>query len=108
MKHTQGPWELGDENNESAEVALGDGLTISLGRDSRHTSELVISRDEMLANAQLIMAAPDLLDALELAMDFINKHPADPDITEEQTIAWLALLACNPEKVIAKAKGESR
>lgn len=27
----------------------------------------------------------------EAAMDFINKHPADPDITEEQTLAWINL-----------------
>lgn len=32
-----------------------------------------------------------LVEALRLAMDFIDKHPADPDITAEQTEAWMAL-----------------
>ncbi len=66
-EHTRGPWTLGDENNESAEVCMGD-VAVSLDRRSRDPGRcglLVIGREEMLANARLIAAAPDLLEALE-------------------------------------------
>ena len=33
-KHTPGKWTLGDENNESAEVCMGD-VAVSLDRYSR-------------------------------------------------------------------------
>lgn len=64
-EHTRGPWTLGDENNESAEVCMGD-VAVALDRHSRDPGRfglLVISREEMLANARLIAAAPELLEA---------------------------------------------
>ena len=33
-----------------------------------------------------------ILDCLEAAIDFIEKHPADPDIGAKQTKAWLRFL----------------
>ena len=35
--------------------------------------------------------AIDYKEGFELAMDFIDKHPADPDITSEQLNAWIKL-----------------
>lgn len=35
--------------------------------------------------------AIDYAEGFELAMDFIDKHPADPDITSEQLSAWIKL-----------------
>ncbi len=63
---TPGPWILADENNQCCSVLLGEkhNLTCSLDRQDGNTGECVIERDEMLANARLIAAAPELLEAL--------------------------------------------
>jgi hypothetical protein len=63
--HTPGPWTLGDENNQCCDVNLGVqyNLTCSLDRQDANTGEVVISCDEMLANARLIAVAPELLKA---------------------------------------------
>ena len=63
---TPGPWTLGDENNASAEVCMGD-VAASFDRYSRDPGkcgQMVIEREEMLANAHLTIAAPDLAEAL--------------------------------------------
>jgi hypothetical protein len=69
--HTPGPWILGDENNQCCEVVLGcsHNLVVSLDRQDINTGKVVIERDEMLANARLIAAAPDLLAALQELYD---------------------------------------
>lgn len=47
-----------------------------------------------------------LVECLRLAMDFINKHPADPDITKEQVEAWQRLVKANPEALLAALEAE--
>jgi hypothetical protein len=64
-KFTAGPWVLGNENNECCDVFTGK-TTIALDRIDPHVGCIVISREEMLANAHLVAAAPELLSALEL------------------------------------------
>lgn len=65
MKHTPGPWELSDENNAHFEIQIGETIC-SLDRCSRYSDlKYVIEREEMIANGHLIMAAPDMLDALK-------------------------------------------
>lgn len=66
-KHTNGPWVIGDENNQCCFVQLGSAhnLTCNLDRQDCDTGKLVISRDEMLANARLISAAPCMYEALQ-------------------------------------------
>lgn len=56
---TQGEWIIGDENNQGCEVLLSNdhNLTIGLDRHDKNTGEIVISREEMLANAKFIIAA---------------------------------------------------
>lgn len=60
--HTPGPWKLGDENNACCDVDAGP-VRITLDRMDPFTGKDVISREEMLANAHLVIAAPDLLAA---------------------------------------------
>lgn len=64
--HTPGPWILGNEDEQCCDVECGGGRTsVSLNRfDSLMRDEFHISRAEMLANAHLIAAAPELLEAL--------------------------------------------
>jgi hypothetical protein len=82
IKHTPGPWTLGDENNYGCEVEIGETVC-SMTRDTKMSERYVISRDEMLANAHLIMAAPDMLDVLKQIIQTIEKSDhwwiADPN-----------------------------
>ena len=73
-KHTPGPWDIGNENNETCEVCLNSphNLTVSIDRHDHNTGVIVISRDEMLANAHLIAAAPEMFGALNNALDLVN------------------------------------
>jgi len=62
-KHTPGPWTIGDENNQHVEICIGDAVA-NLERQDRYGLHMVFSREEMRANARLIVAAPELLEAL--------------------------------------------
>lgn len=67
-KFTPGPWVIGDENNQHAQVCLGDSnCSVDMRRFADYPNCPGMSRDEMLANAALIAAAPDLYDALDAA-----------------------------------------
>lgn len=100
MKHTPGPWTIGDENNYGAEVEIGDnGLYCSLTRDSRHSEKYIIERDELLANAHLIAAAPDLLSALKEAL------PGLKELNGEYQSGWDDTID-RVEQAIKKATGE--
>ena len=65
MKHTPGPWEVGTEGSEIGAVycdnSLGSRVAIVFGKGQEYTA---FSRTEEEANASLIAAAPDLLEAL--------------------------------------------
>ena len=90
-KHTPGPWQIADENNNSCGVLLGieHNLVACLDRQCSNTWKIVIGRDEMLANARLIAAAPDLLEALEWVMDrLVDKH--EDDIAAQKARAAIA------------------
>ena len=66
-KHTPGPWVLGDENNQHAQVCLGDSMcSVDLRRFADYPTCEGMSREEMLANARLIAAAPEMLEVLLL------------------------------------------
>jgi hypothetical protein len=90
MSHTKGPWTLGNENNAHAEVEVGES-TVSLSRYPRHGDGFCMERDEMLANAHLISAAPELLEALEAVVRLAGR---DTDVFNDARDA------------IRKAKGQ--
>ena len=93
-KHTPGPWTIGDENNQHVEICIGDAVA-NLDRQDRYGLHMVFSREEMLANAHLIAAAPKLLEALENMMDGGLEGPTPQAIDMARA-------------AIAKAKGEAR
>lgn len=74
-RHTPGPWSIGDENNACCDVLLGTehNLTCSMDRRDNNTCAEVISRAEMLANAHLIAAAPDMLEALKDSREALRR-----------------------------------
>lgn len=65
LKHTPGPWILGDENDQHAQVCLGESnCSVDLRRFADYPNCPGMSREEMLANAKLICAAPEMLEVL--------------------------------------------
>lgn len=77
--HSPAPWTLGDENNACCSVSAG-GTSISLNRmDELGHVDNVISREEMLANAHLVIASPDLLALVEAltCYELYRKLPED-------------------------------
>lgn len=90
--HTPGPWGIGDENNQHVEVCIGDSVAI-LFRQDRYGLHMVFSREEMRANAKLIAAAPDMLEAL---IELYN--------SEWSNLCGRAQEVC--EAAIAKATGQ--
>ncbi len=95
-KHTPGPWKVGSMSN-------GDFYKRNIaGADGYHVA-IASSRDdsEVDANALLIAAAPDLLEALKMLLIY--------------TKACEGVLNCTPagqigiaEAAIAKATGETK
>lgn len=99
-KHTAGPWEL----KNTADIFTPLGATNAEGiaapsNDGWHIADCDMGGlclAEVKANARLIAAAPDLLEALESALTAaeFEKHPARP---------WHS----QARAAIAKARGQS-
>lgn len=84
MKHTPGPWQQGE----------GTTLWVVLANDRTPICHLLLGTEAAEANARLIAAAPDMLEALEVMVhSFMYK-----DAPEAFNIARAA---------IAKAEGMS-
>jgi hypothetical protein len=93
VKHTPGPWHIKHEWN----IFSGERLVANTGGyTSNRDGEAV--RQENIANANLVAAAPDLLDAAERVLRIVGGDPDRPDYAE--TIRDLAL-------AIKKSRGES-
>ena len=95
MKHTQGQWVFSNysdyEYGVYSEAEIDDGCDIALIRDKGEST---------LANARLISASPDLLEALE---------KIDSEAHNAQTLlfeASLGMIRLIAQQAIAKARGE--
>jgi hypothetical protein len=89
-KHTPAPWNYQGGDNASVEINIG--MTIaSVDRSDKNTGQYVISRDEMEANAKLIAAAPELLEALLLCQKLISKDFNDEEKYQVQYVIELAI-----------------
>ena len=97
IKHTPGPWNRikGDRNVYSAAGTVCKTPAI-LGGGSAATN--------WEANARLIAAAPDLLEALEDALSDYDAWMKDADVTpNESLLAWTN----KARSAIARARGEA-
>lgn len=66
MKHTPGPWiVIPSPDPEVTNISIQSYSTPSLWVASVHGSHVDTPDDQMNANAKLIAAAPDMLDALQ-------------------------------------------
>lgn len=96
-KHTPGPWQI---------IAPGfigtveaDPQTIGYASDHRNTRTRPL--EEQVANARLMAAAPDLLEALEALADFSTEYGPSPRASSED---WADFLSA-ARKALAKARG---
>jgi hypothetical protein len=98
-KHTPGPWQIYKDRNRIDRYPGIDGVTrtvIVFGVDGESNGVRGQNYEESLANAHLIAAAPELLDALELLVAWANIQDGSPS----QYLRDAALAAIN------KAKGQ--
>lgn len=89
-KHTPGPWYP---------VATQDGMFVFKDvKDERHKiAELFLWGEETEHNARLIAAAPEMLEALQVAYAELENHKGVPGVVEHVLPAI--------EAAIAKAEG---
>jgi hypothetical protein len=87
-KHTPGPWKLGRRDTQTVYDEEGKEIALAFTRDSDGgVGSDPRMRHEALANARLIAAAPQMLQALQafLAHDYM----ADPDEMDRDLIAQI-------------------
>lgn len=95
QKQTPGPATLGNEDNTSAEVCVGE-TTIDLTRMD-HQGRIVIERDEMLANAHFIIDAFNVAQQTGLspklqAMALAGLSDTGQQLTADRDRLWDALV----------------
>lgn len=101
-KHTPGPWTLGEIRNASGVVKGGPARELHTGSTVQGQVALASLQEwmgpgEREANAALIAAAPDMLDALNEARDYLGS------LTDGGPV--LLGLVCVIDDAIAKAEG---
>lgn len=84
-KHTPGPWEIGQTCSYETALVAKSGITVAFAAwDGGSGCHLEI---ENPADARLIAAAPELLEALELAVAYLNDLPHEPSMRIATAIA---------------------
>lgn len=100
-EHTPGPWEIGPEcNGDKPEDAIGvlgsdDYIVADVWRD---VEELAIRAD---ANARLIAAAPELLEALKAVIGALRQEAPGTPLNNRRFDS----LGAQANAAIAKAEG---
>jgi hypothetical protein len=95
--HTPGPWNV--EENSSPPLIWGNDYEKPIAEVELHRSYASYGDGEAQANAQLIAAAPELLDACMVALGILD--------TGTYAAAWVRHDAAKQLRAaIAKAKGE--
>lgn len=61
-------------DNYSIDMIFDSEATISIDRRSRYTDKVIMSREEMEANAKLIACAPEMLELLKRTMELQEQH----------------------------------
>ena len=98
--HTPGPWTFeGDEIEAAAEVVNCQFVKVA---PHRFVAVEGRTETEAIANAHLIAAAPELLEALIDVVAIAQLDKWDQAVSGRQSFLWNAKVA------IAKAKGETQ
>lgn len=109
MKHTRGPWRFSTEPQPNGCPIVGNsrGLMVAV---LAHSINYDSQREEALANARLIAAAPELLEALEecekALTQYIDASTAmNPVIKQSGHLHPVVKLRDHARAAIAKATG---
>lgn len=100
MKHTSGPWTVGDLTEFGLEIVHAEPATIGWDDFIVAHVHTVIPNIERQANAQLIATAPELLEALESLTKEVETSLACSQYHDR--------LVAVAKTAIAKARGESK
>lgn len=96
MNHTPGPWQYSFEGGTVAFIVEADGTTVA----KISTTENSTAHSALPANARLIAAAPDMLEALEAIVKSLADHDDEGMIEHAQQMI-------DARAAIAKAKGKT-
>lgn len=88
--HTPGPWKLSYDIDKRLAIAGGENKTAWVARVDRQ-----VEPTEADANAHLIAAAPDLYEALDLFVDWMDEEEGAHALCDKARAA------------LAKARGEA-
>ncbi len=104
-KHTPGPWEI----YGGIEICNAEGQEWKTIADIRYPSSAntKISVNEAEANASLIAAAPEMLEALQEAREVLSDHWFTSEDGEDYNNDDVIDMCSKLDAIIAKAKGES-
>lgn len=109
-KHTPGPWSHDADHEQTWHPKIKTDPEVFAGAICEVLSNLNVAAsdrrmfDEMKANARLIAAAPDLLEALTDALEDYDAWMKDADVTPNESLqAWTN----KARAAIARARGEA-
>jgi hypothetical protein len=107
IKHTPGPWYSKDGDITAYKPSLIEGrgnriVRIADYRSYEALQSKEVGYDEIKANARLIAAAPELLDALENVLDAFIHVPGDTEGNKARTTA--ARIIGSPNGLLARAR----
>jgi len=102
-KHTPGPWEIGGVKTSKKEIV---GLCIF---GPKEEAIVLVGKKGLMdggeANARLIAAAPELLEALKECLKAVNTVIAFSDMAGHESLSFIRVKKM-AEQAIAKAEGE--
>ncbi len=120
-QHTQGPWRIGMRNGANANTIYARNGADNYSDDGictvyeiwQHSNIEEVQQCKGIANARLIAAAPELLEALDESTSAIRelvgvivKHGLAADGKFDGIWEWLNSTCEQADAAIAKAKGE--
>lgn len=99
VRHTPGPWSI----DASGELVIGSAST---GTQASDFSNGVQDYPEALANLKLAAAAPELLEALEDALDYRrDAFEGDESVSGADLVEFFSIWRERAKNAIAKAEG---
>lgn len=102
--HTAGPWKINQQNNYAI-IYAGFTEQICVCKNNADDMMGVLSQEEQSANAKLISAAPDLLEALMALTDIVSGLEAECDSAGIGDLVEVRDAWRKADAAIAKAKG---